>query len=57
MKYGKKRKAWGISLDYDGKHEILLGLIFEYKRDAIGYFKETLYSPNYKIVRLEIKER
>lgn len=57
MKYGKKRTAYAITLDYDRKHEILLGHIYETKGEVIEVYKKTgLYKPNYKICKIQIKE-
>ena len=52
----KGENCWAITLTYDkDPEEILHGLIYAFKQDAIDYFKKTqLYKPEYKIRKIKI---
>ena len=53
----KKDIFYAITLKYQKeKVEILTGLIYEFRQDAVDYFKKTqLYKPEYKIQKIKIK--
>ncbi len=52
----KGENAYAITLKYGKeKEEVLHGLIYQFRTDALNYFKKTqLYKPQYQIRKIKI---